>query len=252
MQKSRKARRLPVKLTLIVVAGIHGRNRQSKFEQRSWNVVTSAWNNDKARADVGRRSDHSREELTQLAIDAARAIMIEEGVAQVSARAVARRIGYSPGTLYNLFDNIDAIVYRVNAATLRDLAGAAMAALENKTEPLERAVALGRAYVDFAEAHPQRWLAVFDFRPAVEGATPTGFEEAVALLFAVVNDCLAPFFDARQDNLRAASSRVLWSGVHGISLLNVSGRLGQPDGMTAADMAELLIRNFLKGQQRQG
>jgi len=169
------------------------------------------------------------------------------GCRQVSARAIAKRIGYSPGTLYNLFENIDAIVYQVNAATLRDLAMAAMAAVENQTQPLDRAVALGRAYVDFAEAQPQLWLAVFDFRPAAEGDSPAGFEEAVTLLFAVVNDCLTPFFTAEQEDLRAASGRVLWSGVHGISLLNVTGRLGQPDGMTAADMAELLIRNFIRG-----
>lgn len=195
---------------------------------------------------MGRRSDHSREELTKLAVDAARAIMIEEGVAQVSARAIAKRIGYSPGTLYNLFDNIDAIVYQVNAATLRNLAMTAMTALEQQSEPLERAIALGRTYVDFAETHPQLWLAVFDFRPS-GGGTPAGFEQAVALLFATVDDCLAPFFSADQSDLRAAAGRVLWSGVHGISLLNVTGRLGQPEGSSAADMAELLIRNFLKG-----
>lgn len=200
---------------------------------------------------MGRRSDHSREELTRLAVDAARAIMIEEGVSQVSARAVAKRIGYSPGTLYNLFDNIDAVVYQVNADTLHDLAAAALAAVGDPSEPLDRAVALGRAYVDFAEAQPQRWLAIFDFRPAAEGNRPTGFEEAVALLFTVVNDCLAPFFSAEQTDLRAASGRVLWSGVHGISLLNVTGRLGQPEGISAADMAELLIRNFLRGLESQ-
>ena len=71
--------------------------------------------------------------------------MIEEGVSQVSARALAKRIGYSPGTLYNLFDNIDAVVYQVNADTLRDLAAAAMAAVGERSEPLDRAIALGRA-----------------------------------------------------------------------------------------------------------
>ncbi|WP_299393984.1 TetR/AcrR family transcriptional regulator [Pelagibius sp.] len=200
---------------------------------------------------MGRRSDHSREELVTLAVEAARAIMVEEGVAQVSARAIAKRIGYSPGTLYNLFENIDAIVYQVNAGTLRALAAFAMTALADKTDPLERAVALGRAYVDYAAEHPQPWLAVFDFRPAPDSKPPPLFEEAVALLFAVVADCLTPYFAAGEERLRDAAGRVLWSGVHGISLLHVTARLNQPEGMTAADMAELLIRNFLRGLKTQ-
>lgn len=198
---------------------------------------------------MGRRSDHSREELVDLAVEAARAIILEEGVTQVSARAIARRIGYSPGTLYNLFDGVDAIVYQVNAATLRDLAEVASAALEGKAPGRERAIALGRAYVDYAEENPALWLAVFDFRPSQESNPPAVFEEAVAALFTLVGGCLAPFFEAGQEELSAASGRALWSGVHGISLLNVTGRLNQPEGMTAADMAELLVGNFLRGLQ---
>ena len=199
---------------------------------------------------MGRRSDHSREELTTLALEAAKAIMLEKGVAQVSARAIAKRIGYSPGTLYNLFEGVDAIVYQVNAATLRDLAKVAATALEGKAEGLERAIALGRAYVDYAAENPELWLAVFDFRPAADSPPPAAFDAAVAALFALVGDCLAPFFKPGQEDLTAASGRVLWSGVHGISLLNVTGRLNQPAGTSAADMAELLVGNFLRGLNR--
>ncbi len=196
---------------------------------------------------MGRRSDHSREELTQLVLDATRTILLEEGVAGVSARAIAKRIGYSPGTLYNLFASIDAIIYQVNAETLADLAKAALLSVEKTTGAEERAVALARAYVDFAESNPALWLAVFDFRPAPESEAPATFESAVAALFALVSDCLAPFFKAGQEDLRAASARALWSGVHGISLLNVTQRLNQPANMSAADMAELLVGNFLRG-----
>lgn len=196
---------------------------------------------------MGRRSDHSREELATLTVAAAREIILAEGVAQVSARAVAKRIGYSPGTLYNLFESLDEIIFRVNAQTLQGLAAAARKAITTTDDPQQRAVALGRVYVDYAEAHPQLWLAIFDFRPAAESRPPAAFEEAVAALFIAVSDCLAPFFDQKDERLRAASARVLWSGVHGITLLSLSGRLNQPDGMSAADMAELLITTFLRG-----
>ena len=194
-----------------------------------------------------RRSEHSRDELIALAVSAARAIILEQGVAKVSARAIAGRMGYSPGTLYNLFEGVDEILYRVNIETLQGLGAAALTEQAAQTDPLERLVALGRAYVTYAEEHPQLWLAVFDFRPAAGTVTPVWFEEAVALLFGIITESLAPFFGKAEERLREASARVLWSGVHGISLLNVTGRLGQPEGMTAADMATLLIRTFVHG-----
>jgi AcrR family transcriptional regulator len=40
--------------------------------------------------------------------------MAEEGFARFSTREVAKRIGYSVGTIYNMFDNADALVVAIN------------------------------------------------------------------------------------------------------------------------------------------
>ena len=56
---------------------------------------------------MGRRSSHTAEELRELILDASTALISEGGLASLSAREVARRIGYSPGTLYNVFENLD-------------------------------------------------------------------------------------------------------------------------------------------------
>ena len=50
---------------------------------------------------MGRRSDHSRTELEELIVAAGHRLMEETGFAGFSAREVARRIGYSIGTIYN-------------------------------------------------------------------------------------------------------------------------------------------------------
>jgi len=51
---------------------------------------------------MGRRSIHSAEELRELIIQAATDIVERDGLAGLSAREIAKRIGYSPGTLYNV------------------------------------------------------------------------------------------------------------------------------------------------------
>ena len=49
---------------------------------------------------MGRRSDHSREELSRLIIAEGHKHMAEVGFARFSAREVAKRIGYSIGVAY--------------------------------------------------------------------------------------------------------------------------------------------------------
>ena len=59
---------------------------------------------------MGRRSQHSPEVLREMILDAAEAIVAEGGLTLLSAREIAKRIEYSPGTLYNIFQNLDDVV----------------------------------------------------------------------------------------------------------------------------------------------
>ena len=54
---------------------------------------------------MGRRADHSRDELFKMAVEAATKIVAKQGVRMLSTRRIAARMGYSAGTLYQLFDN---------------------------------------------------------------------------------------------------------------------------------------------------
>ncbi len=67
---------------------------------------------------MGRRSDHSRDNLRAMILEAARAILAADGLRGLTARRIAKAIGYSPGTLYNFFTNIDELILHVNAQTL--------------------------------------------------------------------------------------------------------------------------------------
>ena len=70
---------------------------------------------------MGRRSDHSRDELYTMALAAARKIAEKEGLRGLTARRIAREIGYTVGTLYNLFDNLDGLIVHLNGTTLDTL-----------------------------------------------------------------------------------------------------------------------------------
>ena len=49
------------------------------------------------------RRDRNRQEMRETILNAARRILLEQGVSALSMRAVARDIGYSPASLYEYF-----------------------------------------------------------------------------------------------------------------------------------------------------
>ncbi len=56
---------------------------------------------------MGRRSDHTPQQLRDLLIDHGHKLMAEVGYARFSGREVAKRAGYSVGTIYNVFGSLD-------------------------------------------------------------------------------------------------------------------------------------------------
>ena len=92
-----------------------------------------------------------------MAIDAARDIVATEGYRALSARNVARRIGYAAGTLYVVFDNLDELALILNRESLDDLGAELERALCAELAPEQRPKAVAGAYVDFAMRNTQRW-----------------------------------------------------------------------------------------------
>ena len=60
---------------------------------------------------MARRKDHTHEQIQALAIAALQQHLAEQPLGNMSLRKLARRIGYSPGTLINVFGSYDPVSY---------------------------------------------------------------------------------------------------------------------------------------------
>ena len=109
---------------------------------------------------MGRRSDHTRQELEHLFVVEGHKHMAEVGFARFSAREVAKRIGYSIGTLYNVFGTLDQLLIAINTRTFQLWAEDVRDALE-RSGP-DRIRSLVEAYFGFARANPHSWTAIYD------------------------------------------------------------------------------------------
>lgn len=197
---------------------------------------------------MARRNDHSREQLYDMALDAARQVVEEDGFRALTARNVADAIGYSPGTLYNIFSNLDDLILHLNGSTLDSLhAAISRSALSgNPYKDLEQ---LLEAYLGFLESHPSLWRAITDYSLPEGAGVPEWYGRKVDKVLSVVESAIAPAYgnhnEARETPMAAA--RVLWAGLHGICSLSDAGKLDVLGTASVRNMAKILATNFIAG-----
>ena len=96
---------------------------------------------------MGRRNEHSRQQIKERAIRAGREIIESKGFSGLSARKVAGKIGYTVGTLYNVFDNFTDLICHINSETLDDLGNYLEASLKPGLAGTDALIQLGNSYV---------------------------------------------------------------------------------------------------------
>jgi AcrR family transcriptional regulator len=125
-------------------------------------------------------------------LDAARAIVLRDGPRAASVAAIARDSGAPVGTLYHRFGSRDGVLA---ASWLRALAGFQQRALAaaSQPEPLEAAVQMACAQVDFARARPDdaRLLLTLRRDDLLDGAPHESFRTQLDAINAPLEDAIA-------------------------------------------------------------
>ena len=199
---------------------------------------------------MGRRSDHSREEIRKMAIDAATKIVETEGFQALTARKVASRIGYTVGTLYHVFRNFDDLVIHMNAQTIDEIVAQIQKAVSKKRRPESRIRAMAAVYVDFATEHPDRWRVVFEHRAPPGVPTPELMGVRRDVVFEMVAENFRELSPNRIPQEVAHSATALWSGIHGICMLALTGKLYLGGAFSMSKLVDTLIDSVLNEFQR--
>ena len=131
---------------------------------------------------MGRRSTHTPDQLRQLILDAAQSIIETNGLAGLSAREIARRIGYSPGTIYNMFQNLDDVVLHVEARVL-DALDQRLAQALAEGDPKDKVVKLAESYLAFTSERPKLWNLLFEHYMPSGSDTPPWYQQKLCLLY---------------------------------------------------------------------
>ncbi|MFT5180519.1 MAG: AcrR family transcriptional regulator [Alphaproteobacteria bacterium] len=199
---------------------------------------------------MARRSDHSREQLAEMAVAAAATLAQRGGLRGVTARGVAREIGYTVGTLYNVFDNLDDLLRHMNAATMDALY--THVTTETVDDDPEQALrALARRYLAFVSDNPRLWSAVIEFEPQDGAPAPDWYRHKAQRLVKLGEDAITGLFGPREKAARRRNAHVLWSALYGLTALSQTTNLADGDPPDA--LIDTLVTTYIAGlKARQG
>ncbi|MES2985259.1 MAG: TetR/AcrR family transcriptional regulator [Pseudomonadota bacterium] len=193
---------------------------------------------------MARRSDNTREELKKMAIEAGLDLLEESGPEKLSVRKIAARIGYTVGTLYNVFDDFEDIVLHLNAATLHDM-HAQLAALANtRKKPQQRILDFAHCYGAYALAHQARWKLLHQSSRVTK--LPEWFLSDVHHIFALVDAPLKEL-SKQKPAITNDAAKVLWAGLHGICALSLSQKLERLEAGPMHLLIDNFVQHYMKG-----
>lgn len=170
------------------------------------------------------------------------------GFARFSARQVARAVGYSVGTIYNVFPSLDHLLLAINSRTFELWTNHLLSRLEEAGA--DRIRALVEAYFSFARENPNLWMAIYDHRlPPGMRMSDEDAQRRAALTGIVVQEIAAVIGDRPHDKVQHLA-RSLIATVHGHCTFDLNGTFALMNEPDPVAMALDLVRQSLTADLR--
>ena len=192
-----------------------------------------------------------RRKLRDALIAAAERTIEKQGLHGLKARDLALKVGCAVGAIYNVFDDLDDLIFSVNALTLEQLektltvAGGAPG--DAQAGAVKALTHLGLAYTNYAAAHTRRWRALFDHRLPEGRGVPVWYQANLSRLFVYVEEPLRTLAPGIPPDRRALLARSLFSAVHGIELIGLEEKLRLLPLRDLREQVTLMIEAIAKG-----
>ncbi|MCB1846686.1 MAG: TetR/AcrR family transcriptional regulator [Halieaceae bacterium] len=183
-------------------------------------------------------------------IEAAEAVLQEEGVGAVSVRRVAREVGVVPSAVYNHFENREALLAAVAADGYRYMERLGDRMARSADQPLKMIRQLAREYLRFAAENPNLYRLMFSadviayrVHPELEQAADASFGRLVEWWYGPGS------FDPKKSAVEYPYALSLWSMVHGASMQMIDGHVSVNIRSKAAiyKLADTVVGTLIEG-----
>ncbi|MEJ0041559.1 MAG: TetR family transcriptional regulator [Rhizomicrobium sp.] len=181
-------------------------------------------------------------DLRNALLDAARKILEEESLADLSLRAVARRAGVSHAAPYRHFPNHEALLVEIAVEGFVELKDEIANAGTAQSAESDRIAKIGAAYMRFIARRPE--LASLMFGPQLPN------RDAFPALGAVADAVGNEIGEALHDS---ALGLAVWAAVHGLAMLILRNVIDLGQRKSGLDVlpsrAEIILRSLFSTQR---
>lgn len=197
------------------------------------------------------KSEQRRAALREALVLAAEQRISQDGARALRARDLAKDAGCAVGAIYNVFDDLNAIVMAVNGRTFQMLGVVVSASVDGAGDqpPQTRLILMSNAYLAFAADKTALWRALFDLDVPVDGPVPTWYVKELEALFANIARPVAEIFPDKTQIELALMVRALFSSVHGIVLLGLENRISGVPRARIEEMISQVLTQIAKPQK---
>ena len=167
------------------------------------------------------------------------------GLNDVTARSVAKEADCAVGSIYTIFEDLDALFIAVNMQSFELLAGkVARKMVEDEPEtPTDRLKVLAHSYFEFVQSQQNLWMALFQVDMGSESDAPKDYTNLVQSLLSLIGAPLSEISPDSSPEVIDTRARALFSSVHGIILLGIEGRLSAVSKENITEMIDYLVEN---------
>ncbi|MBL7932030.1 MAG: TetR/AcrR family transcriptional regulator [Bacteroidia bacterium] len=174
---------------------------------------------------ITERKEREKEEMRKKIIDVAFDMFLEDGFEGTSLREIAKRIEYSPATIYLYYKDKDALFFDIQKKCFLKLVAAYNdAGVPTIKNPFERLRAMGRVYLKFNMKNPQCFNLMFLHNsPMAEFKKEDRMDKhgnAVGFLKDTIAECLEKKMIKGTDPLELRLE--VWAITHGLCTLYVN------------------------------
>lgn len=195
----------------------------------------------------------NKEEVRRKIIDLGHTLIAKGGSEALQARVIAKDVGISVGSIYNLVGDMDELHRLINSELLDELGMAGSGTVQNLdaknvTDLRTRLLALAQAYFDFVDRNQNQWAALLAFnRSKTSADTPDWYMVRLEMLFDIISDNLRNTPLGSDPEKCKIAARALWSSVHGIVSNSFVGREDALLRESTLEQIDILITFFVKG-----
>lgn len=174
-------------------------------------------------------SPHHHGDLRAALIAAGIKILESDGIAGLSLRKIAARVGVSHAAPAHHFKGKNALLVAIAAQGFRTFTALMRAGRENASpDPHDQLAGLCRGYLEFAEKHEALFELIFS--TGIKAHADDELRETSTQAYQLLEDTCALFEPSPHHE--KSNEIMIWSLVHGYATLRVYNKLMSPDGET--------------------